>query len=354
MSMQPEQLTIEDPDPRAEFAEYVHQGKEESASNLVGYLVLFALRDSRLNNITVDQLTRWFRMHGLDEHYLPKRIRPMDVFERVLENAEVTYRLDELGKDGPPRELVPGEPRREATLNIRPVYRERGVLIERHLVRELRDETTRSLAYEVRLAKFGFEYDRTAGNYGQGTLQVSEDDREIAKLDPLEQAEVRAFVANTCRQYEHACQYVDPNRLRTLLRSFVGGIEHSVRILPTAGVFFVYYPHRETLEKLADVVSHFGPQCMLSLLPLQRKDGAVVVNAVATQTSGRLAKLAADLVAEGKKDKPSESALMDLRKRYLDLAAEAKTHADLWSTSLDETEAALTAVRRKFRQLLGE
>jgi hypothetical protein len=354
----PEAEQLEIPDPREQFADYLEQSVEQEAANL-GYLVVFSVIDKYVADVTVDQLTRLFRTHGLDETFLPAAIRPADVFERTTRRWKTTYILDENGAptDKPRgQKRRPNELRREVTLTIRPVFHNDDV-IERHLVRELRDEATRNLEYESHLARFVFHIDTTAPpGSGAGRLVVRKAGGEIGKLGEAEQAKVLDTIEATREKYRRSCHYLSPERLRTMLRSYVGGIEHSVRILPTAGVYFVYRSHGPTLAKLRDVANHFGPGSTLRYVPLLPKGDTngreLVSEAVAAQAAVRLAKLSGELVAVSKMTDPDPQVVLDLRKRFTELSAEAEAHARLLSTSLDDTEAALKLVRKQFSRLL--
>ncbi|MDX3100484.1 DUF6744 family protein [Nonomuraea angiospora] len=326
---------------------------EQGETPIIGYLVLYSVFDSE---ITRDDLHRWFLALGLDDAFLPPPIREHDAFERVTGQAGVraSYRIDE----GTARHRVPGQKApdqkvTEATLMIRHVSRD-NLKVVRHMVREVRDESRTRLEYAPRMAEITFWRDPLgSGQPGRGVLQVTPDEAEIAKLSPAEQERVRETLGKVEKTYERYCRYYSSDRLRTLVRTYVEGL-NAVMVRSGGGVYFVHSTYADRLVALRGLVKHFGEGSQLARVPLpdQEEMREMVVAALTTEAREDLEKLALD-ITKARADGASDAQVQTLYKRFRALQDSAAEHAKLLSTSLDDTQAALQLVHQQVASLLA-
>ncbi|GAA3722162.1 hypothetical protein GCM10022224_104160 [Nonomuraea antimicrobica] len=334
------------------FAGYA-AAMEQDDARIIGYLVLYSVFESE---VTRNDLHKWFLALGLDDAYLPPPIREHDAFERVTGTAGVraTYRLDEASA----RRRVPGQKTpdvkvTEATLMIRHVSRD-NLKVVRHMVREVRDESRNRLEYAPRMAEVVFWRDPLGtGEPGRGVLQVTPDEAEIGKLSPAEQERVRETLTKVEATYERYCRYYSSDRLRTVVRSYVEGL-NSVMVRSGGGVYFVHKMHADRLVSLRGLVKHFGEGSQLARVPLpdQEEMREMVVAALTTQAREDLEKLALD-INKAQAGGASEAQVQTLYRRFRALQDSAAEHAELLSTSLDDTQAALQLVNAQVVTLLS-
>lgn len=318
---------------------------------VLGHLVLYSVFEG---SVTPGQLRLWFAELGLDEALLPPPIRAVDAFEKVTgpSGVRVTYPLE--GPAGPARKRRQDGKGREATLMIRHVRRD-GQQVVRHLVREVRDEASVKLSYDVRLCECVFRRDQApSAPHGAGTMLVTPDHAAIRQLTPAEQDKVGEILAQIQDAYQRNCQYLTADRLRGVVRGYIEAL-NAIRVRPTGGVYFVHRAHATTLSALRDLVGRFGAGSHLSRVPIPDQDEMreMVISAFTTRARDDLGKLAADIAA-ARRQNATDATVAALYKRFKDLQAAAAGHAALLNTSLDDTTAALQIVNAQLASLLAQ
>lgn len=338
-----------EPDPLAGYLGAMNA----SDAPLLGHLVLYSIFEG---DVTPDRLALWFRELVLDESFLPNPIRAVDAFEKVTGPSGIrsSYPLD--GPDARPRRRRRQDGKgREATLMIRHVRRDNQQIV-RHLVREVRDEESVKLSYDVRLGECVFRRDQApSAQPGDGALLITPDYTEIRQLPPAEQDKVGQALNTIRTAYDRHRSYYTADRLRSVIRGYIEGI-NGIRVRPTGGVYFVHRAHAATLTGLRELVSRFGAGSHLSRVPIPDQDEMreMVIAAFTTRARDDLSKLAADIAdAQRSATGPSEATLNALYKRFRDLQACAADHSAQLNTSLDDTTAALQLVNAQLASLLA-
>ena len=306
-------------------------------------------------SVTPDMLRLWFAELGLDEALLPPPIRAVDAFEKVTgpSGVRITYPLEEPASPARRRRRQDGKGR-EATLMIRHVRRD-GQQVVRHLVREVRDEASVKLSYDVRLGECAFHRDQApSAPHGAGTMLVTPDNAAIRQLTPAEQDRVGEVLAQIQDAYQRDCHYLTADRLRGVIRGYIEAL-NAIRVRPTGGVYFVHRAHASTLSALRDLVGRFGAGSHLSRVPIPDQDEMrqMVISAFTTRARDDLGKLAADIAA-ARRQNATDATVAALYKRFKDLQAAAAGHAALLNTSLDDTTAALQLVNAQLASLLSQ
>lgn len=346
-------MATEDQQPAEELAVYL-DALDGADAPLLGHMVLYSVIETR---VTPDQLANWFRELALDAAYLPAPLRAVDAFEKVTGPAGVkhTYPLDDLhaAGAGKRRRRKQDGKGREATLMIRHVRRDNDQIV-RHLVREVRDEASVKLSYDVRLGECVFRRDQNpAAEHGAGALIVTPDHAAIKQLPTGEQDKVGEVLAEIRTAYQHNCAFYTSDRLRAVIRAYVEGL-NAIRIRPTGGVYFVHREHAATLTALRELVGRFSGRSRLSRVPIPDQDEMreMVIAEFTTRARDELSKLAGDIAA-AQRDNASEATVNALYKRFQSLQAAAAHHAERLNTSLDDTTAALQLVNAQLASLLA-
>lgn len=320
---------------------------EQSDTPILGHLVLHSVASK--TRVTRDDLSRWFAELGLDETFLPPPIRQVDAYAQAAGSggARETYRLSTTPTPGPDDKTV------TVTLMVRHVSRD-NTRIVRHLVREVRDEEAATLSYDTRLAEIMFWRDPAeTGRAGAGVLQIHPNEPAIAQLSETEQEKVRRTLADIEETYQERCRYYAGDRLRSLVRRCVEGL-NAVRVHASGGMYFVHRAHGDQLAALRELVSRFGTGCHLTRVPLPAQDEMreLVVAAITTKTKEDLDRLAAD-IAEAGRSNASDTQVQGLLRRFKSLQQATAEHEQLLESTLDETRAALQLVNAQVSSLIA-
>jgi hypothetical protein len=329
---------------------------EADGTPLLGHMVFYSVYEGR---VTQTDLERWFLELGLDSAFLPPPIRPVDAFEQTTGSRalRLSYPLD--GQ----RPLTAGGKRArrrtdgtacEATLMLRPVRRDRHQIV-RNVVREVRDETRTRLSYSPHVAECIFTYDRSdAASPGAGTLQINPNYSAISKLSDDEQMTVQRVLAQLREHFERRCVYYSSDRLRHLLRTYV---EHlgSTRLLRTGRVYFVHRAHASIVAALRELTDRMGSNSHLVRVPIPDQDEMreMIIKAFTTKARDDLDALSADIDTIRTSGGCDTAELQKLYRRFSQLKTATAHHAQLLSTTLDDTEAALKLVDLQLTTLLS-
>ncbi|WP_219826068.1 HAMP domain-containing protein [Nonomuraea typhae] len=337
----------------AQFGAYT-AAMEGDQGALLGHLVLYSIYDGR---VTRDDLERWFIELELDQSFVPPPLRPMDAFEKVTGPAGVrlTYPLDGTKTTGRRRKRPVEGTVREATLMVRNVRRDRKQIV-RHLIREVRDEQQTKLTYDTHLGEVIFHRDDAPGAAsGAGQLQVKPDHVAIGRLPEDEQRNVHAILQEIGERFQLQRTFLSGDRLRAVVRDYIEGL-NAIRVRPTGGVYFVHRAHAASLARLRELVSRMGDGSLLVRVPIPDQDEMreMVVSAFTTRAKDELDKLARDIALVQSSGTAADTDIQTLYARFRDLQAGTAEHAELLSTSLDDTEASLKLVNLQLAGLLAQ
>jgi hypothetical protein len=314
---------------------------------VLGHLVVYSVFDGA---VTAAALELWFGELGLDRALAPAVARPVDAFEKVTGETKVSYSLD---APDAPRRRTRDRKAEVVTLMVRPVAADSDCIV-RHLVREVRNEGEQTLQYQTRLAEFVFERDEAPDHApGAGGMRITADPEAIGRLSAKEGTRVRQVIEELAERYRHRCAYVSGDRLRSLIRKYVEGL-NAVRVRPTGGVYFVGRQHEATLAALHELVSRFGAGSHLARVPLpdQAEMREMIVAAWRERAREDLQKLSRDIAAAQSKG-ASDGVTAALYARFRAMQATAKEHAAILSETLEETGDAMELAELQLRSLLS-
>lgn len=318
---------------------------------LLGHMVLYSISDGI---VTPDKVAQWFRELDLDPQFAPSPLRAVDAYERITgpDGVRLVYALD--NEDGTSSKRSRREPpERQATLMIRNVGRDKQRIV-RHIVREVRDQPKSKLSYDTRLGEVVFERDNgPQSTNGGGALVVRPDRRAIEKLPAEEQSKVEELFGELQAAYTQHVTYLSGDKLRSLVRRYIEAL-NAIRVRKTGGVYFVHQTHTPTLARLRELVSRFGKDSQLVRVPLpdQEEMREMIVAAFTTKAAEDLSKLSQEIAA-ARRAGADDNAVQALYRRFQALRTETTQHAELLSTSLDDTDAALGLVKAQLGALLA-
>lgn len=317
---------------------------------VLGYLVVYSVYGGE---ITLSDATAQFEQMRLDKSILPGPLRADDAFLRVTgaDGVRDYYNLDRLDTDATPAHLAttPAGPVRTASLMIRPVSRDSSSIV-RHIVRELRDETTKTLSYKEHLGDVTFE--RRSGTHGAGQMVIRLDYTAVTALSAAEQTRVHALVQAVRDRYDWQCVYLGADRIRTLLLDYMRRLE-AVPVRPSGGVYFVTSEHTATLEGLHDFVAGIGGHSMFARIPLadEAEMREMIIRSFTDNASNALKKLSMDII-EAQQKGVSHDKCKVLLDRFRALKHQTKRYSERLHTSLDETGSSLDLVEDQLTNLL--
>lgn len=326
---------------------------QTSRNPLLGYIVVYSVFRGQ---ITLADATAQFQDLRLNTDLLPGPLRPDDAFLRVTgaDGIRDTYRLDTLRDDGTDAPVTdapsPAGPVRSASLMIRPVRRDSQRIV-RHIVRELRDESASTLAYDTHLGEVVFERDSASSRSGQMVIRL--DHAAIAtELAPAEQQRVHALVRAVQEQHRWQCQYLGADRIRTLLRDYMHRID-AVPVRPTGGVYFVTADHEATLEGLHQFIEGIGHHSMFARIPLpdETEMRQLIITSFIASSKDALQKLSADIAA-AQRTTVTDNKRKALFDRFRTLKHQAADYSQRLETGLGDTSSSLDLVETQLTALL--
>lgn len=247
----------------------------------------------------------------------------------------------------------------------RPVSRDVKRVV-RHLVREVRDERAEELTYDPKMAEMVFTRDHSEqAAPGAGEFGITPNHAAIRSLPEQEQQRVYDYITELEAKYREALAFVSGDRLRELVRTCIEDVMQGVLLRPTGGVYFIAREHEETLSALYELVRRFGERTRarrpeakrsstlrrLPLLDLE-ESRQMIEEEFTTATRTELERLSLDIVALRGAEEPDDEAIAALAGRFRELQAATARQSELLSTSLDDTQSALTIVNAQLAGLL--
>lgn len=307
------------------LAAYLDEAGQLPRDVLLGTLGLYTISDGEYS---LSELTdEWVRL-GLPAHHLPVATKPVDAFKRA------TTEVDDFEYPMPDHETT----KRVAHILVRDVDSNNEVII-RHLVREIRDSNGQRLTY----AKIGTATFYRPVQEGSGRVRPGSERFKLtienAALEPAERVAMQALVDEVNRRYDRYTNYLDGQKIRSMVRNFLFEIG-ALQVKPS--VYFVHVSRTDDLEKLKVVVDDLG-QSSLHLLPIidMPSQRAMVVEAFQQEAVAALE----DLVKEinrirGSRKSISSEAYSKVKQQYDATLARTREYSRLLGSVRSLTEGA--------------
>lgn len=212
--------------------QYIQNNASLPPDCVLGHIAWFEVADGSYDGTKLEML---FARHSLNPGFLPPEINPADAFEKATKQvAGFKYPV-----------LLPGGAQATAEIMVREAARTDSQ-IQRHLIREVRDDQARRLSYD-KVGEFVF-YKAKVGSNGKvdrssvavrSTLESSLSDGERQVLSGLTIEFDAAF-----DRFRH---YHDGQKIRAVMRSYLLYLN---AVLMKSSVYFVHSNRGDELLRL--------------------------------------------------------------------------------------------------------
>jgi hypothetical protein len=314
---------------------YLDEYDDLPADVLLGRIVVFKITDEP---VSLADLKKWFEDAGLDEDYLPPANKALDAFKKATSDTKDSYAMSK---------------GRTAQLLCRPVT-ETPDYVRRQITREIRDSKNKRLGYEAAItATFYRPTDPQNQSTARIKITVNPDVLEASEVEHVQHV-ARAIHERHLRYFD----FLDGMKLRATVRGYLKKL-NCIEI--KGGVYFVHASRDAELNALADVVSRFGGECHMNMIPMvdlkrDREFMARMFEREASQSLNEVAREAQELLSSGRKITPAACAR--IKAKYDEVLANAEEHMLTLQVSQDVTtasaEVALSAFTRLTEGLLNQ
>ena len=274
----------------------------EAGGNHLGTLLWWSLNGNRIEH---DQLEGLAKQYGLHERYLPNAIKPTQAFRRAWRHAAT--------------KLTEGQ-------MLRPIAETTDEVVI-GLVREIADETTKDLEYDV-LNRVTFDKNAAAISSDRPSI-VTE---SIATL------------------YRHHLAHTTAD-IRSVLTAFLG--ESGVSLRDSGGVYFVPADRQRTLDALCAVVEAVGHNSAFRLPIVDTPEGKSTLRAVAQRTLDEELRQLREQLERFDDDKVRDSTLERKLETFGDLRSRVDLFARVLSFKADDLRNKIGVTQAALRARLG-
>lgn len=213
-----------------------------------------------------DMLTQWFTDLGLDEQFLPPKIKKIDAFRTASSNVKGTsYAIS----DTQEAEFLVTE------IDANPEF------VLRHIIREVRDKRLSQSTYaHVATLKFFrgarsssgkrhmMEHYKTSINHT--LVEVGLDGRKTGKTYPLQavdRVQVELLLTQVNETYTDLAANLHAQAIRAVIRNYLVHL-NAIAVKPSGGVYFVHNSRHSTLVNLQTLVRRIGQGSSFHMIPL--------------------------------------------------------------------------------------
>lgn len=306
---------------------YITEAGKLPDDALLGHLAWFSVFDA---TYSLAQVTSIIEAGGLDPTFTPLPVEPVDAYRRATsETTGATYNLTR------------GKARVSASLLVRELASDAHT-ITRALVREIRDESNKRLAYDT-VATLTF-YRASV----RGGLKVAGSERINVHLDAGaystdEQAPLREAAAAILERYDTYRAHIDGQRLRRWLRAYLA---HLNAVAIRAGLYFVHVSRAGELEALAAATRGIGMAQSTSttfhLAPLVDLESQreMVIASFQAEAAASLSEVIAEIARlRATRKTVTGAAYAKVKTQYDTVIARAREYTRTLNTSLDSVGA---------------
>lgn len=317
---------------------YIDANESLPPDCVLGNLAWFSVEDRAYDGQVIETL---FHQHNLNAAFLPKPLNPADAFEKAT--TEIDGRKYEV--------TLPTGDSGTAILLVRQVART-DTVIERHLIREVRDGRNRRLHYN----KIGeFVYYRPAAD-ATGRVRP-ESARSRASLEPTITGPERVFlegiVAEFGAAFDRYRRFHDGQKMRAIFRNYLLFL-NAIQMKPS--VYFVHASRQAELASLRQF-SQAMDGTTLSLwqlpdLPALRDEVIATFQREGEKEYEEVIKAAANL--RSKRGKITPAAFTKIKEQYDDVTLKVGEYTRVLQTTDTRTKAASELARDALRGLQEE
>jgi hypothetical protein len=214
---------------------------------LLGYIVIYKVNDAAYE---LDKLTNWFTELNLNPGYLPSAAKPIDAYKKATadaNNSEYT--------------LLDGN---TAHILVRDVGSDTE-MVERHLIREIKDSTRRTLAHSKIGEAVFYRPKISKGKAIQDSHRFRLQILHGNLVDKSERTPLDAVVQKISDGFDRHLNYLDGMKVRHMVREYVKGL-NGIELKPS--MYFIPVSRADELEQLAELMNRLGHGCNMQLIPL--------------------------------------------------------------------------------------
>lgn len=321
----------------SDLLNYLSEVNELPREALLGHIVIYTINDGAYE---LDRLTADFTDLGLDPKFLPSAAKPIDAYRKATNDADdFEYAL--------PNGNV-------AHILVRDVSAD-NEMVERHLVREIRDGRRRTLAHskvgEAVFYRPKIEKGKTVQDSHRFRLNILHGELASDERTPLQ-----VVVDKITNSFDRHLNYLDGMKVRAMVREYVKSLS-GIELKPS--VYFIPVSQYDELKRVTELVSRLHHGCSMQLMPLinmaEQKD--MVIEAYQKDAENNLTDLVEKITnLRTTRKSITAEAFAKIKGEYEDIMAKAERYRSDLGISQDRTagaaESAQSALRTLARTLL--
>jgi hypothetical protein len=295
--------------------------------------------DGKRNTVPVrvhqDELVAWFQELGLDQDYLPPRIKKIDAFRNATSQVRREYACGDEGSG------------QYATLRIEEVKSDNEQVI-RHVVKDVRDERKEQLS-RTHLATVKFI---RGGRSSLGKRNSGDHVKTmvLSRTRGEDRDQVDELLVEFERRYEDLGVFLHSPALRGVIRDLLASL-NAVAMKTSGGVYFVHKNRWADLDKVQKLMHCIGQGCVMEQFPLvdQADSRRMLTDAFESEVEDEVRLLLKDIAeANSKSGKVAARRYAEISARYRELEGRSAEYTELLDLAQgkagDALELALTSI----------
>lgn len=215
--------------------------------------------------LTHDQLEAWFQDLGLEQKFLPPRIKKVDAFRRA---SSAVRREWDVGDE------------KKSRLRVEEIQVTEEFVL-RHVILDNTDSRGQvQVSAKVAELKF-FRGSRTSAGKNQGFQHYKHSIRPIVQavgldgkpagqemqMTPEVRAHIDTFLKDLNDKYTDMAANLHSDAIRAMIRNYVVSL-NAIQCKPGGGVYFVHMTKQDEINALQKLVQRIGQGCQFHIVPL--------------------------------------------------------------------------------------
>lgn len=307
----------------APLKNYLAKAGDLPVDVLLGRLVLFTITDEPVKRSDVID---WFQELSLNLVHVPAENRAMDAFKKATSEAKDVYTMTK-GREG--HVLC-----RDVTRN--------GMMLRRQITREIKDGKAKVLSY-VRAIDCVFYKPSDPADQSGARLNIQINTPE---LERSEVPDVKKVAQNIHARYYRYLEFLDGQKLRATVRTYLKKELNAIEV--KGGVYFVQAKYDDELGNLAELVTRFGGECQMSMIPIVNieRERKFLTQVLQRESAQAMAELTKEIEAVMNDRSSISMATHDrLTRRYKELVENMEEHMTTLQLTKNVTAAAAEQVQ---------
>lgn len=306
---------------KSEFRKYLDQAGSLPADVVLGWIVVYQVRDAQYDRATLEQT---FDELGMNPGLIPAPNNPLHAYMKATSSVDdVDYKL--------PHDQV-------AHVLVRDQMEDKEVVV-RQLTREIRDTKRGRLGY-AKIGEAAFYRPVSRGGkveYGTERIRLTVDN---SALTADERPVLQGVLDKIASEYDRHVNYMDAMKYRAVIRDY---LLHLNALKIKDGFYFVHNNRGDELEKLRTLVERLGGGSTMFLLPLVDLDTQrdMVVQAFQAEAEEALNDIVKQVAhVRGTRKSVTPQAYAKIKKEYEQAINRSKEYGRTLKVSATTTAAA--------------